>query len=50
MAKMRHLVGFAKVPATIDYVDEFVNDTDRKLVIFAHHMKYKILFDELKEA
>ena len=30
MAKMRHLVALAKIPATLEYVDEFVEDTDRK--------------------
>lgn len=49
MAKMRHLVALAKIPATIDYVDEFVEDTDRKLVVFAHHKDVQsLLFDELK--
>jgi hypothetical protein len=38
LSKMRHLAGLAKIPATLDYVDEFVEDTDRKLVIFAHHI------------
>ena len=48
MAKMRHLVALAKVPATLEYVDEFVEDTDRKLVIFAHHKDVQqSLFDEL---
>jgi hypothetical protein len=37
MSKMRHLVALAKIPATLEYVDEYVEDTDRKLVIFAHH-------------
>jgi superfamily II DNA or RNA helicase len=38
MAKMRHLVGLAKIPATLEYVDEFVEDTDRKIVVFVHHI------------
>jgi superfamily II DNA or RNA helicase len=50
MAKMRHLVALAKVPATLEYVDEFIEDTDRKLVVFAHHKDVQeILFMELKE-
>ena len=50
MAKMRHLVALAKVPATLEYVDEFVEDTDRKLVVFAHHKDVQLqLFDELTE-
>jgi hypothetical protein len=50
MQKMRHLVALAKVPATLEYVDEFVEETDRKLVIFAHHRDVQaILFEELKQ-
>jgi len=48
MQKMRHLVALAKIPATLEYVEEFVEDTDRKLVVFAHHKDVQaILFDEL---
>lgn len=50
MAKMRHLVALAKIPATIEYVDEFVEDTDRKLVVFAHHKDVQDdLYHQLKE-
>jgi len=50
MSKLRHLSGQAKIPATLEYVDEFVEDTDRKLVIFAHHKDVQdILYMELKE-
>ena len=48
MAKMRHLVGLAKIPATLEYVDEFVEDTDRKLVIFCEHQDVQdLLYDEM---
>ena len=51
MAKMRHLVALAKIPTTLEYISEFVEDTDRKLVVFAHHKDVQsILFDELKTA
>lgn len=51
MAKMRHLVALAKIPTTLDYVNEFVEDTDRKLVVFAHHKDVQdILHDEIKTA
>lgn len=43
MAKMRHLVGLAKIPATLGYVEEFIEDTDKKLVIFVHHQDVGIL-------
>jgi hypothetical protein len=49
MAKMRHLVALAKIPATLEYVDEFIEDTDRKLCVFAHHKDVQdILYHELK--
>jgi len=49
MAKMRHLVALAKIPATMDYVSEFIEETDRKLVVFAHHQDAQaILFDDIK--
>jgi hypothetical protein len=38
MARMRHITGLAKIPATLSFVEQFVEDTtDRKLVIFVHH-------------
>lgn len=37
MAKMRHLVGISKIPATLGFVEEFVEETDKKIVIFVHH-------------
>jgi SNF2 family DNA or RNA helicase len=50
MAKLRHLVALTKIPTTLEYVDEFVEDTDRKIVIFAHHQDVQsILFDTLNE-
>jgi len=50
MAKMRHLVALAKVSTTLDYVDEFIEDTDRKLCVFAHHQDVQdILYEEVKK-
>jgi hypothetical protein len=37
MARMRHITGLAKIPATLSFVETFVEDTERKLVIFVHH-------------
>jgi hypothetical protein len=34
---MRRIVGVAKVPATLDYVEQFLEESDRKLVVFVHH-------------
>jgi len=50
MSRMRHLTGLAKVAATIGFVEEFIEDTDRKLVIFVHHKDVgEILFTKLTE-
>lgn len=50
MAKMRHLSGLVKIPATVGFVEEFIDETDRKLVIFVHHQDVgKILYDEVKK-
>lgn len=37
ISKMRHLCGIAKVDATFDYLNDFLLETERKLVIFLHH-------------
>jgi SNF2 family DNA or RNA helicase len=37
MARMRHIVGLAKIPATLGFIEEFVEDTEKKLVVFVHH-------------
>ncbi len=50
LARMRHILGLAKIPATLEYVDEFVEETDKKLVIFVHHRDVgSILYSKLKE-
>jgi superfamily II DNA/RNA helicase len=50
LARMRHLVGLAKIPATMAFVDEFLENTDRKLTIFVHHKDVgSILIDECKK-
>lgn len=46
---MRQIVGLAKVDSTVELAKEFLEDTDRKLVIFVHHKKCgEIIFDQLK--
>lgn len=51
MSRMRHIVGLAKIPATLGFVEEFLEDTDKKLTIFVHHkdvgqLMYGALIDE----
>ena len=50
MQRMRHIVALAKLPYTESYVDEFVEETDRKLVVFVHHKDvHAILYNNLRE-
>jgi hypothetical protein len=37
MARMRHITGLAKIPATLSFIESFIEDTERKLVVFVHH-------------
>lgn len=48
LAKMRHITGLAKIPATVEWVDNFITENERKLVLFVHHKDVgKLLLDEL---
>ena len=47
---MRQIIGLAKVPATVEFAQEFLEDTDRKLVIFVHHKQCgQLIFDQLHD-
>lgn len=37
LARMRHITGMAKIPATMEFLEEFIEETDRKIVVFVHH-------------
>ena len=37
LSRMRHLTGKAKVDPVVEYVEEFMLETDRKLAIYVHH-------------
>ena len=37
LSKMRHLTGMAKIQPVVEYTQDFIEETDRKLVIFVHH-------------
>jgi hypothetical protein len=50
MARMRHITGLAKIPATLSFIEEFVETTDRKLVVFVHHKDVgQLMFNALKD-
>jgi len=48
LSRMRHITGLAKIPATIAFAEEFIEETDKKLVIFVHHKDVgHLIYDEL---
>ena len=50
LQRMRHITGLAKIPATMEFVEEFIEETDRKLCIFVHHKDVgEILYRQIKE-
>lgn len=49
--RMRHITALAKIPATEAFVEQFVEETDRKLVVFVHHIDVgEILYTNIKNA
>jgi SNF2-related domain/Helicase conserved C-terminal domain/SprT-like family len=50
MARMRHITGLAKIPATVMFAKEFIKETDRKLCIFVHHEDVgQLMVEELRK-
>jgi len=50
MARMRHIVGLAKIAATVEYCDEFYENTNKSIVIFTEHLDVMYhLKEELKK-
>lgn len=50
LSKMRHITGIAKVNPAVEFVEEFLLGTNRKLVIFLHHkMAAAILMKKLEQ-
>lgn len=50
LARMRHITGLAKIPTTLEFVKDFLEETDRKMVIFHHHVDVgDLIEEELKE-
>jgi hypothetical protein len=43
---MRQIVGMAKVPATLEYCAQFLEECDRKLVVFVHHKSCAAMIHE----
>ena len=43
MSRMRHVTGLAKIPATLGFLERFVEETDKKIVVFVHHKDVGVL-------
>lgn len=37
LSRMRHLTGLSKINPCVEFVEEFLQETDRKITIFLHH-------------
>ncbi len=50
MAKMRHITGLAKIPVTVEFVVNHINETGRKIVVFVHHRDVgELMFREFQK-
>ena len=50
MAKLRHITGLAKIDAAVEFIEEFLTQTNRKITLFIHHQKVAELLEmKLKE-
>lgn len=51
LVEMRQIVGMAKVPATVEYVEEFLeNFESEKILVFVQHIAVgQLIYDQLKE-
>lgn len=45
LSRMRHITGIAKVDAACDFIEEFLLESDRKLVVFLHHKQAAIMLE-----
>lgn len=51
LQRMRHILGLAKIPTTVEFVTDHIEETGRKIVVFVHHKDVGelILFQLKKE-
>lgn len=43
LARMRHITGLAKIPTTVEFVVNHIEETGRKIVVFVHHRDVGVL-------
>lgn len=50
ITKMRHITGLAKIEPCVEWVSEFIEETEEKLAIFVHHQDVgEILYRQLED-
>ena len=50
LSKLRHITGISKVGAAVEFVEDFITSTNRKIVLFIHHQKVgELLKQQLNE-
>lgn len=50
LARMRHIVGLAKVPFSMEHIEEYLDETDGKILIGVHHQDVGLMMtNQLKE-
>lgn len=50
LTRARHIIGLAKIPATLGMMEEFYEECDRSMTIFVHHKDVAdILIEEMKK-
>ncbi|HWY34242.1 MAG TPA: SprT-like domain-containing protein [Nitrosopumilaceae archaeon] len=50
LQRMRHIIGMAKIPFTVEWVKDFIDETDKKLIIGVHHIDVGNILAEMVEA
>jgi ribosomal protein S27AE len=49
LARMRHLLGLAKIVPTVEWIEDYIENCDRKLIVFVHHIDVgQILYNKLE--
>lgn len=50
MQRMRHITGLAKIPTTIEFIREHIDETNEKIVVFVHHQDVgELLYRQCKK-
>ena len=49
LSRMRHLTGLSKIDGVVNFIEEFITETDRKYILFCHHKDVtSVIVDKLE--